>query len=295
MADMDEYRRLLAEYKGAVVTYYGVSTRFAIAEAEAAMVAARKELDALFARLMAENERLVLMLTEASLWFEEDAMRCALEQDEKGHRHYRDRARACRDAIHKAATPEPQAAPRAAMSETFVSATCGGEKCSICGAPAAAKVGEEIAFDDPMPHRHNLTAYICADHLDWIFTNRVAPPSSEFTDEEIAKWWPGVPPEEIIVRVAAALRAAAPQAAPPSSGVHKARFPGDEAMRFEAPPPAAAPGLDPDDPPDAPCEWDNSEAAAWQSGWSTGAAAALRAAAPHDPTENSHPESETHE
>ncbi len=46
---------------------------------------------------------------------------------------------------------------------TFVSATCGGERCH-CGKPAVKKVGEEIPFDDPMPARHNLTAYICARH-----------------------------------------------------------------------------------------------------------------------------------
>jgi len=45
------------------------------------------------------------------------------------------------------------------------SATCAGETCSLCGAPAEAKVGEEIAHDDPHPMRHNLTAYICAKHF----------------------------------------------------------------------------------------------------------------------------------
>jgi hypothetical protein len=47
--------------------------------------------------------------------------------------------------------------------EPFVSATCEGERCH-CGKPAAKKVGEEIPFDDPVPARHNLTAYVCADH-----------------------------------------------------------------------------------------------------------------------------------
>jgi hypothetical protein len=45
----------------------------------------------------------------------------------------------------------------------MVSAACQGERC-WCGASAAKKVGEEIMFDDPIPHRHNLTAYICARH-----------------------------------------------------------------------------------------------------------------------------------
>lgn len=43
------------------------------------------------------------------------------------------------------------------------SKTCIGERC-WCGALAAKKVGEEIAIDDPTPHRHNLTSYICAAH-----------------------------------------------------------------------------------------------------------------------------------
>lgn len=36
----------------------------------------------------------------------------------------------------------------------------GDEVCS-CGAPATHKIGEEIPGDDPMPDRHNLTAYVC--------------------------------------------------------------------------------------------------------------------------------------
>lgn len=46
----------------------------------------------------------------------------------------------------------------------FTSAGCDGERC-FCGAPAAYKVGEEIAHDDPSPHRHNLTSYVCGPHL----------------------------------------------------------------------------------------------------------------------------------
>ena len=40
-----------------------------------------------------------------------------------------------------------------------------GEKCVYCGADAAAKVGEEIMHDDPVPNRHNLTAYLCERHF----------------------------------------------------------------------------------------------------------------------------------
>ena len=43
----------------------------------------------------------------------------------------------------------------------FVSASCNGEKCNICGEVATHKVGEEIPHDDPDPNRHNLTAYVC--------------------------------------------------------------------------------------------------------------------------------------
>lgn len=47
------------------------------------------------------------------------------------------------------------------MVEHFVSASCQGEKCWMCQAPATHKVGEEIMADDPNPARHNLTAYVC--------------------------------------------------------------------------------------------------------------------------------------
>lgn len=46
----------------------------------------------------------------------------------------------------------------------FVSGSCKGEKCRICGIPATHKVGEEIQHDDPNPERHNLTAYLCCTH-----------------------------------------------------------------------------------------------------------------------------------
>jgi hypothetical protein len=54
-----------------------------------------------------------------------------------------------------------------------VSATCEGEKCRICGQPATHKVGEEIPFDDPLPGRHNWTAYVCCEDFLVIF-GRVA-------------------------------------------------------------------------------------------------------------------------
>lgn len=53
-------------------------------------------------------------------------------------------------------------------NKEFVSACCGGERCSMCGKPAARKVGEEIFHDDPHPIRHNLTAYVCLDHFNMI-------------------------------------------------------------------------------------------------------------------------------
>lgn len=51
------------------------------------------------------------------------------------------------------------------------SASCKGEKCRLCGEPAAAKVGEEIMWDDPATNRHNLTAYVCEAHFRQIFGN----------------------------------------------------------------------------------------------------------------------------
>lgn len=50
-------------------------------------------------------------------------------------------------------------------SPHFVSASCQGRKCDICGLPSAHKVGEEIPHDDPFPNRHNLTAYVCCAHF----------------------------------------------------------------------------------------------------------------------------------
>jgi hypothetical protein len=43
-----------------------------------------------------------------------------------------------------------------------------GEKCRVCGADAQRKVEEVIFDDDPMPHRHNYTAYLCLEHFNAI-------------------------------------------------------------------------------------------------------------------------------
>ena len=51
----------------------------------------------------------------------------------------------------------------------YVSDTCEGEFCTLCGRPATHKVGEEIPFDDPIPMRHNYTAYVCCGHFKAIF------------------------------------------------------------------------------------------------------------------------------
>jgi hypothetical protein len=51
------------------------------------------------------------------------------------------------------------------VTSHFVSATCRGERCSVCGANATHKVGEEIPPDDRDRHRHNLTAYLCCEHF----------------------------------------------------------------------------------------------------------------------------------
>lgn len=47
----------------------------------------------------------------------------------------------------------------------FVSGTCIGEVCSVCGEDATNKLGEEIPYDHPHKNRHNLTAYVCREHF----------------------------------------------------------------------------------------------------------------------------------
>ena len=54
------------------------------------------------------------------------------------------------------------------MSDRFVSACCGGERCAMCGNAAQAKVEEVIFSDDPTKNRHPFTAYVCGSHFDQI-------------------------------------------------------------------------------------------------------------------------------
>lgn len=62
---------------------------------------------------------------------------------------------------------------QAGEAALFVSASCEGETC-MCGQPAVRKIGEEIPRDDPLPHRHNLTAYVCAEHYAMLLGPRAA-------------------------------------------------------------------------------------------------------------------------
>ena len=55
----------------------------------------------------------------------------------------------------------------------WVSASCGGESCTMCGEPATHKVGEEIQWDDPNKMRHNFTAYVCCNHFWKLFGSAV--------------------------------------------------------------------------------------------------------------------------
>ena len=50
----------------------------------------------------------------------------------------------------------------------FVSATCRGERCSMCQESATHKVGEEVPHDDPREFSHNMTAYVCCWHFGLI-------------------------------------------------------------------------------------------------------------------------------
>lgn len=47
------------------------------------------------------------------------------------------------------------------MTIRFISASCAGEKCRMCGKDAEHKVEETIFWDDPYQNRHELTAYVC--------------------------------------------------------------------------------------------------------------------------------------
>lgn len=50
----------------------------------------------------------------------------------------------------------------------FVSGSCKGETCSVCGKPANNKLEETIFWDDPNQMRHPLTAYVCREHFRMI-------------------------------------------------------------------------------------------------------------------------------
>ncbi len=51
----------------------------------------------------------------------------------------------------------------------FVSASCIGERCSMCDEPPVAKVSEVVMWDDPNKIRHPYTAYVCRKHFNKIF------------------------------------------------------------------------------------------------------------------------------
>lgn len=88
-----------------------------------------------------------------------------------------------RRGLHRAPDPavtDGEIASRRSNEMHFVSGTCNGESCSICGAPATHKVGEEIPYNEPKSEfagyefgRHNFTAYVCCEHFGMIF-GRVA-------------------------------------------------------------------------------------------------------------------------
>lgn len=54
------------------------------------------------------------------------------------------------------------------MSEKFISASCRGERCSICGKDATKKVEETLFDDDPNPIRHPVVAYVCEEHFNYV-------------------------------------------------------------------------------------------------------------------------------
>lgn len=61
------------------------------------------------------------------------------------------------------AIPTREPVSPSALTQFHRSASCEGETCTLCGKPAAMKVGEEIMHDDPLPNRHNYTAYVCLE------------------------------------------------------------------------------------------------------------------------------------
>ncbi len=67
----------------------------------------------------------------------------------------------------------------------FVSRSCNGERCSFegCSEPAEHKVEETIFHDDPIPNRHELTAYICHAH----FRQIMGPAADRRTAQSVRK------------------------------------------------------------------------------------------------------------
>jgi hypothetical protein len=67
------------------------------------------------------------------------------------------------DAEHVTCFTCDERAAREADAGRFVSASCEGEPCNMCGSPAEHKIAEVILPDDPTPARHEFTAYVCHD------------------------------------------------------------------------------------------------------------------------------------
>lgn len=73
----------------------------------------------------------------------------------------------------------------------FVSPTCTGEKCKMCGNPATHKIGEEVPMDDPRTWTpfHNMTSYICCFHFNQCIGGRCIKEGSPGIDNET--FWVG--------------------------------------------------------------------------------------------------------
>lgn len=65
------------------------------------------------------------------------------------------------------------------MTDPFVSKCCEGERC-WCGESAEHKVKETVFSDDPLPHKHTLTAYLC----HWHFREMMGPAANRPEDVE---------------------------------------------------------------------------------------------------------------
>ncbi len=51
------------------------------------------------------------------------------------------------------------------LTEPWVCPYLEGARCSVCRKRATHKIGEEKCHDDPFPHRHNFTNYVCCEHF----------------------------------------------------------------------------------------------------------------------------------